>query len=154
MFHLTVLLRAGAKGAPSETSLNGAIQTQGLARWADFYVADDQLVLLGLVTATQPTIPPPRNRTNQNALMWFDLPKGPAVTRLLPLDARYLLAALQTRDEEFQYLRDLPGGEPQRLTRVGTTPIAVALGRRNGRPALLVDEGATILPVYAEHSRR
>lgn len=58
----------------------------------------------------------------QTVVSWIDLDTGVPISRLIPLDRRYLEAAMNAGDAEMQYLDGLPGGEPALLTSLGGVP--------------------------------
>ena len=145
------LYRIGADGALlSEHSLGNRITEHGLEHWSDFYVNGEQLVLLSRVQATQHGVNSKRKKWAQNAVSWIDLDTGMPTTRLIPLDSRYLEAAMNAGDEERQYLDGTPGGEPALLTTIGGVPLTVSIGRTSRRPALRFNEATDQLMTYTE----
>jgi len=145
------LYRIGADGALlSEHSLGNRIIEHGLEHWSDFYVDDQQLVLLSRVQATQHGVNSKRKQWAQNAVSWFDLNSGTHTTRLIPLDSRYLEAAMNAGDEQRQYLDGTPGGEPALLTTIDGVPLTVSIGKASRRPALRLNEATDQLIAYTE----
>jgi len=145
------LYRIGAEGALlSEHALGNRIAEHGLEHWSDFYVDDQQLVLLSRVQATQQGVNSKRKKWAQNAVSWLDLNSEMHTTRLIPLDNRYLEAAMNAGDEQRQYLDGTPGGEPALLTTIGDVPLTVSIGRASRRPALRLNEATDQLIAYTE----
>lgn len=145
------LYRIGADGALlSEHALGNRIIDHGLEHWSDFYVDDQQLVLLSRVQAIQQGVNSKRKKWAQNAVSWFDLNSGTHTTRLIPLDSRYLEAAMNAGDEQRQYLDGTPGGEPALLTTLGDVPLTASIGRASRRPALRLNEATDQLTAYTE----
>jgi hypothetical protein len=145
------LMRFDATGRlQAEYPLTDPIVPHGLERWTDFYVDGEQLVLLASVTASQPAVQSKRKGYMQNVVAEIPLAGGPHTARLIPLDPRYLKAAMDAGDEDIQYLENLPGGTPQRLTRLGPRPLAISLGKLQRRPALRLDESTPDLLAYEE----
>jgi hypothetical protein len=134
----------------SETPLGRHIEDHGLQDWIDFYLQGDQLVLLSRVMATQHKVNSKRKRWMQNAVSWVDLGTGVPVSRLIPLDERYLEAAMNSGDEGRQYLEGQPGGEPAMLTSVGSVPLAVGIGWIKGRNTLRLNEATEDLVAFTE----
>ena len=133
-----------------ETALGSHIEDHGLEDWFDFYVSGKQLVLLSRVMATQHGVNSRRKQWMQNAVSWIDLDTGAPHTRLIPLDMRYLEAAMNSGDEGRQYLKGLPGGEPVKLTSVGGVPLSVGIGYINGRNTLRLNEATEDLLAWNE----
>lgn len=145
------LYQIGADGSLRlEVSLGNQIKLHGLDRWFDFDVSDNQLILLSSVLATQPGVNARRKQWAQNAVSWIDLRTGTPVTRLIPLDTRYLEAAMNAGDEEMQYLGGLPGGKPALMTTLGKTPLVVSIGKVSKKTALRINEADEQLLVYTE----
>lgn len=145
------LLKIGADGVPqNEQDLTEPIVAYGLEEWVDFYVDGHQLMLLSRVLANQPGIQARRKSYSQNVISVINLDSNTLVTRLVPLDQRYLQAAMDAGDEEIQYLENRPGGKPVLLSRVGGVPLAISKGYLSRRPALRLDEGTVDLPAYTE----
>ena len=134
----------------SETALGGHIEEHGLENWFDFYVSGNQLVLLSRASVTQKNVSSRRNKWSQNIVSWIDLDSGVPVSRLIPLDERYLEAAMNSGDEGRQYLEGQPGGDPVMLTSVGGVPLAVGLGWLKGRNTLRLNEATEDLVVFTE----
>ena len=145
------LYRIGADGALlSEHALGNRIIEHGLEHWSGFYVDGEQLVLLSRVQATQQGVNSKRKKWAQNAVSWFDLNSGTHTTRLIPLDSRYLEAAMNAGDEQRQYLEGTPGGDPVLLTTIDGVPLTVSIGRASRRPALRLNEATDQLTAYTE----
>jgi len=145
------LYRLGSDGAlESEIALGEGITEHGLERWQAFMVEDGRLILYGNVSATQATFQARRKTYPQGVVSWVDLETGVPLSRLLPLDERYLEAALNARDEGMQHLPGLPGGEPVLLTRLGNHPLAVSQGFIGGRNVLRLAEATPDLRVWTE----
>jgi len=145
------LYRIAADGSlQSETALGGQLEESGLEKWTDFYISDGQLILLGRVMATQHGVQSRRTKWMQNTVSWVDLDTGVPVSRLIPLDQRYLEAAMNSGDEGRQYLEGQPGSEPVMLTSVGGVPLSVGLGWLKGRNTLRLNEVTEDLVVFTE----
>ena len=134
----------------STTALGGHIEQHGLEAWVDFYVSGDQLVLLSRALVTQHSIKVRSNKWMQNVVSWIDLETGMPVSRLIPLDERYLEAAMTSGDENRQNLEGQPGGEPVMLASVGGVPLSVSLGFLRGRFTLRLNEATEELLVFTE----
>jgi len=134
----------------SETELGSHLEEYGLEKWTDFYVSDGQLILLSGVMATQHGVQSRRTKWMQNVVSWVDLDTGMPVSRLIPLDQRYLEVAMNSGDEGRQYLEGKPGGEPVMLTLVGGVPLSVGLGWLKGRNTLRLNEATENLVVFTE----
>ena len=134
----------------SETALGSHLEDHGLEKWTDFYVSGGQLILLSRVMATQHGVQSRRTKWMQNTVSWVDLDSGMPVSRLIPLDQRYLEAAMNSGDEGRQYLEGQPGGEPLMLTTVGGLPLSVSLGWLKGRNTLRLNEATEDLVVFTE----
>lgn len=146
------LYRLGADGAIEfERDLGGHIVEHGLDDWFDFYVDGDRLLLLSRVLATQHGVQAVRDQYAQNAVSWIDLDSGLPLTRLIPLDMRYLEGALNAGDAQMKDLPGLPGGDPVMLTEVSGTPVTVSLGIIGGRFTLRVNEATADLVAWSEH---
>lgn len=149
------LLRFGPDGRlRTEQALSDPIVAHGLEYWTDFHVAGRQLLLLASVVAAQPGVQARRKAYSQNVISTIDLDSGQNVSRLVPLDPRYLEAAMNAGDEQIQYLENLPGGTPVLLTAVAERPLAVSIGRLSGKTALRFDEGTADLLAYTEAAER
>jgi len=145
------LHRIAADGTlQSETALGSHLEDHGLEKWTDFYVSRDQLILLSRVMATQHGVQSRRTKWMQNTVSWVDLDTGMSVSRLIPLDQRFLEAAMNSGDEGRQYLEGQPGGEPLMLTTVGGLPLSVSLGWFKGRNTLRLNEATEDLVVFTE----
>jgi len=146
------LVQVGSGGdILSETSLGNVLSDHGLDQWIDFYIEDDQLIVLSRVMATQHGVQAKRKKYMQNLVSRVPLDGGAPVSRLLPLDERYLEAAMNAGDEQRQYLPGLPGGEPVMLTRVGNTPLAVSVGFIGGHSTLRITEANDNLTAWNEY---
>jgi hypothetical protein len=149
------LLRIAANGSlRSETPLTAIIEDNGLQNWSDFTTQGDRLILLSRVSATQPGAQTRRKAYGQNAIITIDPGAGTQVSRLVPLDRRYLEAAMKAGDADIQYLENLPGGDPVRLTMLGGKPLAISLGKLSRKPALRLDEDGDDLAVYTEFAEQ
>ncbi|MCJ7815400.1 MAG: hypothetical protein MUP31_05030, partial [Xanthomonadales bacterium] len=145
------LLRFGPDGnLQSEFAVTDPIVPFGLENWSEFYVEGRNLVVLSVVSTSQPSVQAGRKKYNQNVISTIDLDRRTHTSRLVPLDLRYLEAAMTAGDAEQQYLENLPGGEPVLLTRLGSVPLAVSRGYLTRHPALRLDEGTEDLLVYTE----
>jgi hypothetical protein len=145
------LYRIAADGSlQSETVLGGHLEDYGLEKWTDFNVSDGQLILLSRVMATQHGVQSRRTKWMQNTVSWVDLDSGMPVSRLIPLDQRYLEAAMNSGDEGRQYLEGQPGGEPVMLTSLGGVPLSVGLGWLKGRNTLRLNEATEDLVAFTE----
>jgi len=134
----------------STTALGSHIEEHGLEDWFDFYVSGGQLVLLSRALVTQHSIKVRSNKWMQNVVSWIDLETGKPISRLIPLDMRYLEAAMTSGDENRQYLEGQPGGEPVMLTSVGGVPLSVGLGFLRRRFTLRLNEATEDLVVFTE----
>ena len=134
----------------AEMALGNQILLHGLEQWSDFRISGNTLVLLGSVLATQQGVNAKRKKWMQNAVSWIDLGSGTPDTRLIPLDGRYLEAAMNAGDADMQYLDGLPGGEPALLTSLGQKPLVVSVGMISRRPALRLNEADEQLLGYTE----
>jgi len=145
------LLQIGPGGdIISETSLGSVLSDHGLDKWVDFYVEGDQLILLGRVMATQHGVQAKRKKYMQNLVSEVPLNGGAPVSRLIPLDKRYLEAAMNAGDAEIQYLDGLPGGDPVLLTTLGSKPLDVSVGWIAKRQVLRLNEVSELLMVFTE----
>jgi hypothetical protein len=134
----------------SETALGSHIEEHGLEDWFDFYVSGGQLVLLSRALVTQHSVKVRSNKWMQNVVSRIDLETGVPASRLIPLDLRYLEAAMTSGDENRQNLEGQPGGEPVMLTSVGGVPLSVGLGILRGRFTLRLNEATEDLLVFTE----
>jgi len=145
------LYRLGPQGGlQAEIPLGSGISDHGLAEWHDFYVGDGELILLSRASVTQKVVNRIRRTWAQNIVSRVDLKTGVPESRLLPLDERYLEAALSAGDEGMQYLDDHPGSDPVLLTRLGEQPFVVSIGWLSQRQALRMQEVDRSLPAYTE----
>jgi hypothetical protein len=145
------LYRIGHAGQlEQELALTDRIGEHGLERWADFRVEGDRLILLSEVTASQPGVQARRDTYPQIAVSWMRLAGGPPLTRLVPLEQRYLAAVMNAGDEAVQRIDNRPGGEPVRLSRLGNAPLAIAIGYLERRFALRLDEAGEELLAWDE----
>jgi len=145
------LYQIGADGSlQSDVALGGHIEEHGLDDWVDFYVSGHQLVLLSRVMATQSGVKSRRKQWMQNVVSWINLDSGAPFSRLIPLDTRYLEAAMNAGDEGQQYLDGQPGGKPVMLTTVRGMPLAVSIGYIKGRNTLRLNEAVEDLLVFTE----
>ncbi len=134
-----------------EYPLEQHIDDHGLDKWFDFYLENDELVLLSQVQVTQTEIPPGTRRWSQNAVSWIPLNTGiPRVSRKLPLDQRYLAASMNSGDENRQHLQGAPGTEPHNLINLDGTPLVVGKGWVERKWALRLDRVTQTLPTYTE----
>jgi hypothetical protein len=134
----------------AESRLTDRIEGHGLEYWSDFYIDGEQMVLLSQVNASQSGVQSRRTKYGQNAVSRMKLSGGQPETRLIPLDRRYLEAAMNAADEELQYLDDRPGGDPVLLSRLGSIPLAVSIGYLNRRFAVRFDEAGDDLISWDE----
>jgi hypothetical protein len=122
----------------------------GVEDWYDFFVEGNELLVLSRALATQKIINGrPRGRA-QNIVSWIDLATGAVSPFLIPLDDRYLDAALSAGDAEIQYLDGLPDSEPALLTRVGDQPLVVSVGWVERRQVLRLQEASKDLKPFTE----
>ena len=145
------LLRIGPDGTVrSEQNLSETMTAYGVEDWFDFYLDGRELVLLSRVVATQKIINGrPRGRA-QNVVSWIDLDSGNVSPHLIPLDERYLDAALVAGDADIQYLDGLPDSEPVLLSRLAGHPLVVSLGWVDRRQVLRLHEASPGLAAYTE----
>jgi hypothetical protein len=145
------LLRIGADGdASPEQNLAETLASFGLEDWYDFHVAGSELVLLSRALVTQKVINGrPRGRA-QNVVSWIDLESGEVSPHLLPLDERYLDAALAAGDAELQYLDGLPDSEPVLLSHLGDQPLVASVGWVERRQVLRLQEASRNLKPFTE----
>ena len=123
------LLRLDSAGIVAEEFfLGNSLRDQGVEEWTDFRVTDGKLLLQGKVLASQPQVQSKRNAYGQNVISIYDLASRALDSRLIPLDMRYLEAAMNAGDAEIQNLPGLPGGDPARVTEVGDLPLDVTVG--------------------------
>jgi hypothetical protein len=134
----------------SESSLGNQIVDHGLDDWFDFYVSGSDMVLLSRALATQAGVQSRRKKWTQNVVSWIDLETGVPESRLIPLDRRYLEAAMNAGDEGMQYLEGLPGGEPVLLTTLAGKPLVVSVGRIAPRQVVRLNEADHQLVAFTE----
>jgi hypothetical protein len=146
------LRRLDASGAiESEYHLGEHIIEYGLNKWQDFYVDENELVLLSRVLVTQTQVPPGNRAWTQNAVSWIPLDSGvPRVSRVLPLDLRYLEKALNTGDEQRQYLDGFPGTEAFSLENLNGAPLVTGRGWVERKWALRLALATDDLPRFTE----
>jgi len=145
------LYRFGPDGTVhSEISLGKHIEMHGLERWFDFYIEDDQLVLLSKAPVTQKTVRKVKKKWGQNIVSWIDLDTGIPTARMIPLDERYLEAAMNAGDEGQQYLDGQPGSEPVLLTTLGGKPLVVSVGWVSKRQVVRLHEADKTLKAFTE----
>jgi len=145
------LYRTGSDGTLlSEISLGNQISEHGLERWFDFYVEGEQLLLLSSAPVTQKVVKNVKRKWGQNIVSWIDLDTGTPTPRMIPLDERYLEAALNAGDEGQQYLDGKPGSAPVLLTTLGDKPLVVSVGSISHRQVLRLHEADEQLKVYSE----
>jgi hypothetical protein len=134
------LLRLGPNGElQTEQSLNQVMERHGIEDWYDFLLEGRSLVLLSRAFASQPAGQGQRQGYMQGLISRIDLDRGQAEVRRVPLDQRYLAAAMQAGDAERQYLDNMPGGEPALLTRLAGRPLVVSIGWLQRKQALRLD---------------
>ncbi len=145
------LYRIGPDGSLlSEISLGNQITEHGLGRWFDFYVDGEQLVLLSSAAVTQKVVRKVKKKWGQNIVSWIDLDTGIPTPRMIPLDERYLEAALNAGDAGQQYLDGQPGSEPELLATLGGKPLVVSIGWISHRQVLRLNEADEQLLAYTE----
>lgn len=145
------LYRLGPDGSlQNEISLGDHIVMHGLENWFDYYIEGNQLVLLSKAPVTQKIVRKVKKKWGQNIVSWIDLGSGIPTSRLIPLDERYIEAAMNAGDEGLQYLDGLPGGEPELLTKLGDKPLVVSVGWISRRQALRLNEADDQLVVFTE----
>lgn len=149
----TFLMSIGPDGSVlSEVSLGSVLEDHGLERWSHLYLEGGELLLLGQVLATQQGVNSKRKTWMQTAVSRIDARSGQVDARLMPLDRRYLEAAMNAGDAGMQYLQNLPGGKPALLTRLGGKPLAVSIGMLSKHPVVRVNEFDDQLVAYTEVS--
>ena len=145
------LYRIGPDGTLlSEILLGSQITEHGLEHWFAFYVDGEQLVLLSSAAVTQKVVRKVKKKWGQNIVSWIDLDTGVPEPRMIPLDERYLEAAMNAGDEGRQYLDGLPGGEPALLTFLDGKPLVVSVGWISHRQVLRLNEADEQLMAYTE----
>jgi hypothetical protein len=149
------LLRIGSAGElDAEYPLNETIVANGLERWSDFRLDGDTLYLLSRVDATQPAVTARRTTYPQNVISRIELSAGTHSSWLVPLDVRYLEAAMNAGDEQIQYLSDWPGGQPVSITMLGGKPLAISAGWLSRKAALRFDTVSEDWLAYTEAADR
>jgi hypothetical protein len=144
------LYRIGQDGVVlDERPLNRMIRPYRLEHWVDFSINGKELYLLASVMADQPGVKSRRKQYRQTVVGRIDLAGGFREARLIPLDHRYLEAAMNAGDEEIQTLENMPGGDPVLLSRIGDRPLAVTLGYLSRRQVPRVDAVDENLAVFA-----
>jgi hypothetical protein len=145
------LYRFGSSGdLQSEIPLGNHIELHGLERWFDFYIEGKQLLLLSQAPVTQKVVRNVKRGWGQNIVSWIDLDTGIPTARLLPLDERYLEAAMNAGDEGQQYLAGQPGSEPELLTTLNGKPLVVSVGWIAKRQVVRVHEADENLMAFTE----
>lgn len=145
------LYRFGPNGdLQSEISLGNHIELYGLERWFDFYVEGKQLLLLSKAPVTQKVVRNVKRKWGQNIVSWIDLNTGVPVARMIPLDDRYLEAAMNAGDEGQQYLAGQPGSEPVLLTTLGGKPLVISVGWISKRQVVRLHEADDQLLAFTE----
>ena len=145
------LYRLGSSGSvESEIALGNQIELHGLERWFDFQVEGNQLILLSKVPVTQKVVRNVKKKWGQIIVSWIDLDTGIPTARLVPLDERYLEAAMSAGDEGQQYLEGQPGSEPVLLTTLGAKPLSVSVGWVSRRQVVRLHEADEQLQVFTE----
>jgi hypothetical protein len=145
------LRRLAADGSvQTEISLKSIIRDYGLEQWFDFYVDDGQLVLLSNSLVTQSGVNSKRKTWPQTTVSHINLDSLKTTSRLIPLDRKYLEAAMNAGDEGQQYLEGKPGGKPLMLTTLAGKPLAVSRGYLRKRSTLRFNEVTDDLQVFTE----
>jgi hypothetical protein len=145
------LLDIGADGLLlSERSIDEPVTMHGLGDWYDFQLAGNELVLFSRASASQPGVQAKRKTHMQGLVSRIDLQSGHVIARRVPLDERYLAAAMSAGDEEVQYLDNLPGGKPALLTTLGGQPLAVSIGWLQRKQGLRLDAEADDWLVFTD----
>ena len=149
------LANVSASGAVlSRISLGKSLRDLQLENWVDFRVRENTLILLGRVLATQPGVEARRDRYMQNVVSLVDLETRDIRSRLIPLDMRYLEAAMNAGDAEIKDLPGLPGGEPVLLSLLNGIPLDVTVGTVAKRQVLRVSEAAENLLAWSPGADR
>lgn len=145
----TFLVQVSSAGVvSSEVALGDRLHQLQLENWKDFRVSGRHLYLLGQVLAVQPAVQSKRKRYMQNVVSMIDLDSKAIRSRLVPLDQRYLEAAMNAGDAEIQYLSGLPGGKPALLTVLNGVPVDVSVGSVSQRQVLRIHEAAGNLAAW------
>ena len=138
------LLRVGKRGEVLlDTDLTPVMEEEGLSRWVDFSSDTNRILLFGSLGTRG-------NRLPQGYVSRIELPSGPALTRLAPLDELGLKEAQAAGDEDLQYLEHNPSQQPQRVALLGDSPLTISLVRRSRRQAIQIDEIDDQSLVYTE----
>ncbi len=146
------LLRLDPTGAvASENPLGSIIEDHGLDRWFDFYVDGRELVLLSSVPVTQQGVNSRRKKWAQTAVSQIGIESGSVDARLVPLERKYLEAAMNAGDADQQYLAGQPGGTPVLLTTLGGVPLSLSKGWVEKRGTLRMFEATDDLVAFTEH---
>ena len=149
------LARVSASGVVlSSFSLGNSLHELQLEKWVDFRVRENTLILLGRVLATQPGVEARRDRYMQNVVSLVDLDSKAVRSRLVPLDMRYLEAAMNAGDAEIKDLPGLPGGEPVLLSLLNGIPVDVTVGTVAQRQVLRVNEAPENLLAWSPGADR
>ncbi len=130
--------------------LTDQISGHGLENWTTFRVENNQLILLGEVSARQAGLQARRTHYPQNAVSWLRLEGGEPLTRLIPLDSSHLEAVMNAGDEQLQTIKNRPGAEPAMLSKLGSLPLVVGIGYLQGREVLRFDVAAEGLLAWDE----
>ena len=145
------LYRLDADGnVQTELALGSHIEMHGLERWSDFRIEGNQLILLSQAPVTQKVVRNARKKWGQNIVSWIDMDTGMPVPRLIPLDKRYLEAAMSAGDEGQQYLEGQPGSEPVLLSKLDGKPLVVSVGWLSKRQIIRLHEADETLTVFTE----
>jgi len=145
------LHRFGSSGdLQSEISLGNHIKLHGLERWFDFYIEGKQMILLSKAPVTQKVVRNIKKKWGQIIVSWIDLDTGIPTARMIPLDERYLEAAMNAGDEGQQYLAGQPGSEPALLTTLGGKPLVVSVGWISKRQVVRLHEADETLMAFTE----
>lgn len=146
------LLRLDRTGAATgERPLGSVIDDHGLDRWCDFYVDDRELVLLSSAPVTQQGVDSRRKKWAQTVVSRISVDSGDVGARLVPLERKYLEAAMNAGDEGQQYLAGQPGGSPVVLTTLGGVPLSLSKGWIAKRGTLRIFEATDDLVAFTEY---
>lgn len=145
------LYRLGVNGKlQSEIALGNHIETHGLDRWFDFRVEDDQLVLLSKAPVTQKVVRGVKRKWGQIIVSWIALDSGVPRPYLIPLDDRYLEAAMNAGDAGQKDLEGQPGSEPVLLATLGGEPLVVSVGWVSNRQVVRLHVADEQLTAFTE----
>lgn len=133
-----------------EFALGTYLKDHGLENAKEFRVNDKHLELVSSVLVTFPTPNGKRRKYPQIAVSRIALDGSGGITRLLPLDQRYMEAALLAGDEGRQHLEGFPEGDPVLLTTLSGETLVVAKGKADNQPAVRFYEVTDDLMVYTE----